>query len=86
MSAILKFPQLVYGAGTTLSAAEDVAEALALKLAETAVARDAAGGHAAAERELIRASGLLSLTIPERFGGQEGDWPTLLPNRAPAGA
>jgi alkylation response protein AidB-like acyl-CoA dehydrogenase len=77
MPAILKFPQLVYGAGSTLSVAEDIAEALALKLAETAVARDAAGGHAAEERELIRASGLLSLTIPERFGGQEGDWPTL---------
>jgi alkylation response protein AidB-like acyl-CoA dehydrogenase len=26
---------------------------------------------------LIRTSGLLSLTIPARFGGQEGDWPTL---------
>lgn len=77
MSAILKFPQLVYGAGSALSSAEDAAEALAAKLAETAVARDAAGGHAGAERELIRTSGLLSLTIPARFGGQEGDWPTL---------
>ncbi len=39
------------------------------------MARDAAGGHAAEQRELIRASGLLSLTIPRRFGGQEADWP-----------
>ena len=77
MSAILKFPQLVYGAGSASSAAEEAAEALASRLAETAVARDAAGGHAGTERELIRASGLLSLTIPARFGGQEGDWPTL---------
>lgn len=77
MSAILKFPQPVHGAASSLSAAEDAAEVLAAQLAETAVARDAAGGHAGAERELIRGSGLLSLTIPARFGGQEGDWPTL---------
>ncbi|HIV70911.1 MAG TPA: acyl-CoA dehydrogenase family protein [Candidatus Aquabacterium excrementipullorum] len=45
-------------------------------LARTAVDRDKTGGHAAAERELIRQSGLLALTIPTRFGGLGGSWPT----------
>jgi alkylation response protein AidB-like acyl-CoA dehydrogenase len=52
------------------------ADALAHQLAATAVERDRAGGHAAAERELIRASGLLALTIPTEFGGTGADWPT----------
>ncbi|SEK24413.1 Acyl-CoA dehydrogenase [Roseateles sp. YR242] len=45
---------------------------LAQRLDETAVARDQAGGHAAAERELIRASGLLALTVPQALGGLGG--------------
>jgi alkylation response protein AidB-like acyl-CoA dehydrogenase len=52
------------------------ADALARQLAATAVERDRAGGHPAAERELIRASGLLALTIPTEFGGAGADWPT----------
>ena len=52
------------------------ADVLARQLAETAVARDRVGGHAASERELIRASGLLALTIPQEFGGAGADWPT----------
>ena len=52
------------------------ADTLARQLAVTAVERDRAGGHAAAERELIRASGLLALTIPAEFGGSGADWPT----------
>jgi alkylation response protein AidB-like acyl-CoA dehydrogenase len=52
------------------------ADALARQLAQTAVERDRVGGHAAAERELIRASGLLTLTIPTEFGGAGADWPT----------
>ena len=52
------------------------ADVLARQLANNAVERDRAGGHAAAERELIRASGLLTLTIPEEFGGAGADWPT----------
>lgn len=52
------------------------ADALARQLAATAAERDRAGGHAAAERELIRASGLLALTIPAEFGGTGADWPT----------
>src|ERR1700748_2718775 len=52
------------------------AAALAPELATTAVERDRVGGHAAAERELIRASGLLKLTIPTGHGGTGADWPT----------
>ncbi|WP_317201744.1 acyl-CoA dehydrogenase family protein [Janthinobacterium sp.] len=54
-----------------------LATALAARLAETANARDQAGGHAAAERELIRASGLLTLSIPAEFGGQGAPWATV---------
>ena len=53
------------------------ADALARQLAASAVERDRVGGHAAAERELIRASGLLKLTIPTEHGGMGADWPTL---------
>ncbi len=47
-------------------------------LASNAVERDGAGGHAAAERELIRASGLLSLSVPIQYGGLGAEWPTVL--------
>jgi alkylation response protein AidB-like acyl-CoA dehydrogenase len=52
-------------------------ERLARKLAESAVERDRRGGHAQAERELIRDSGLLALAIPQRFDGQERPWPDI---------
>ena len=45
------------------------------QLAATAVRRDREGGHAAEQRELIRASGLLALTIPEAHGGLGGGLP-----------
>lgn len=51
-----------------------VADQLAQTLAQTAVARDQAGGHARAERELIRASGLLHLTTPAEYGGLGRSW------------
>jgi alkylation response protein AidB-like acyl-CoA dehydrogenase len=51
-------------------------ETLARQLAATAVERDRAGGHAAAAREDVRASGLLTLTIPAEFGGTGADWST----------
>ena len=47
-----------------------VATKLAARLAVTANARDQAGGHAAQEREWLRESGLLTLSIPVEFGGQ----------------
>jgi alkylation response protein AidB-like acyl-CoA dehydrogenase len=55
-----------------------VATDLAHRLAHTANARDQAGGHAREEREWIRASGLLTLSIPTAYGGQGADWPTVL--------
>jgi len=47
-------------------------ERLTAALAATAVERDRSGGHAAHERELIRASGLLGLVIPAALGGLGG--------------
>jgi alkylation response protein AidB-like acyl-CoA dehydrogenase len=54
-----------------------VAKTLAARLATTAVERDRVGGHAAAEREWIRDSGLLTLSIPAEYGGAGADWPTV---------
>ena len=54
------------------------AERLAQQFAATAVERDRLGGHAAHERELIRQSGLLTLSVPLAFGGQGGSWDTAL--------
>jgi alkylation response protein AidB-like acyl-CoA dehydrogenase len=54
-----------------------LAEQLAEQFAATAVERDHAGGHAAPERELIRDSGLLTLSIPTQFGGQGAPWSTV---------
>jgi alkylation response protein AidB-like acyl-CoA dehydrogenase len=62
------------------SSADDaigIATGLAQRLALTANARDQAGGHAAQEREWIRESGLLTLSIPAALGGQGADWPTV---------
>ena len=67
-------------ASTTAPAADPLAIAarLAERLAATAVERDRAGGHPAHERELIRESGLLTLSIPAEFGGQGADWATVM--------
>jgi alkylation response protein AidB-like acyl-CoA dehydrogenase len=51
---------------------------VARALAETAVERDRAGGTARHERALIRASGLLGLSIPRAFGGAGSSWATTL--------
>jgi len=45
---------------------------LRAQLAATAIERDAQGGHAAPQRELIRSSGLLALTIDAQLGGLGG--------------
>jgi len=49
-------------------------DTLCQTFAATAVQRDQQGGHAAHERELIRASGLLSLTTPQALGGHGVSW------------
>jgi alkylation response protein AidB-like acyl-CoA dehydrogenase len=53
-------------------------QALAAALATTAAERDRAGGHAAAERQLIRDSGLLALSIERHWGGLGADAPAWL--------
>jgi alkylation response protein AidB-like acyl-CoA dehydrogenase len=53
--------------------AEQVAQ-LAAAWRSTAVARDRAGGHAAAERAMIRESGLLDLSVPVAQGGRGVAW------------
>jgi alkylation response protein AidB-like acyl-CoA dehydrogenase len=49
-------------------------EPLLAELAATAARRDAEGGTAKRERDLIRASGLLGLAIPRALGGAGADW------------
>ncbi|TBV03764.1 acyl-CoA dehydrogenase family protein [Phytopseudomonas dryadis] len=50
------------------------ARKLAAQFAETAVERDEKGGTPKAERDAIRASGLLALSIPRQFGGLGANW------------
>jgi alkylation response protein AidB-like acyl-CoA dehydrogenase len=76
MSAVLTPNRRTPHEGAAHASTADTVEALAQKLSATAVERDRQGGHAAAERELIRDSGLLTLTIPTVHGGQGGDWST----------
>ncbi|MBY0468149.1 MAG: acyl-CoA dehydrogenase family protein [Burkholderiaceae bacterium] len=52
------------------------AEQLVRAFDATAVQRDRDGGHAAAERQLIRDSGLLAFSVPRSAGGLGADWPT----------
>jgi len=78
MSSVLQFPSAETRSSTLIpiSTAEALAlaEPVARQLAATAIPRDRAGGHAAEERELIRTSGLLALTIPLQHGGLGASW------------
>ena len=58
----------------SLSDVIPVAQSLAQQFAQTAIERDKIGGTPKHERDLIRQSGLLSLSIPEQFGGLSGQW------------
>lgn len=49
-------------------------EALSHSFAATAVQRDEAGGTPKAERDALRASGLLALSIPQQYGGLGAGW------------
>ena len=55
-----------------------VARSLAQSFKASARERDKKGGTAKAERDAIRESGLLSLLIPQTYGGWGADWPTAL--------
>ena len=52
----------------------EIAQQLADEFAKTAAARDKQGGNPKHERDLIRQSGLLSLSIPREYGGQDAGW------------
>lgn len=54
-----------------------IAQQLAETFAQTAAVLDKQGGNPKAERDLIRQSGLLGLSIPKQYGGQEADWQTI---------
>ena len=54
------------------------ARRLADEFRRDAAERDLAAGTAKAQRDLLRASGLLKLLIPPEVGGSGGCWPTLL--------
>ena len=53
----------------------EIADQLAAAFAQTAVERDKRGGTAKTERDLLRASGLLNVTIPAALGGWGMEWP-----------
>ena len=55
----------------------DIATQLSQIFAQTAAERDKQGGNPKHERDLIRQSGLLSLSIPCEFGGQGASWQTI---------
>ena len=56
----------------------ELAEELARNFAATAVERDRHGGTPKHERDALRASGLLALTVPRELGGHGADWTTTL--------
>lgn len=66
-------------ASTSLSLAHpiEIARQLAEQFAITAAERDKQGGNPKQERDLIRQSGLLGLSIPTQHGGQGADWKTI---------
>ncbi|MES2888356.1 MAG: acyl-CoA dehydrogenase family protein [Pseudomonadota bacterium] len=53
---------------------QDTVTAVVRALDETAIARDQCGGTALAERQLLRDSGLLGLSLPVDCGGGGADW------------
>lgn len=53
------------------------ATALAARLHPSAVERDREGGHAARERDWIRRSGLLAMSVPRAYGGHGDAWPAI---------
>jgi len=60
------------------SDARAVAQQLACDFATTAVERDRQGGTAKRERDLLRQSGLLALSVPTELGGGGASWSEVL--------
>jgi alkylation response protein AidB-like acyl-CoA dehydrogenase len=58
--------------------ASAIADELARTFARTAVERDRLGGTARKERDLLRRSGLLRMSIPEPLGGWGAGWPEVM--------
>ncbi|WP_109475960.1 acyl-CoA dehydrogenase family protein [Paraburkholderia sp. C35] len=56
------------------AAQNETARVLAAQFAGSAVERDEKGGTPKAERDAIRASGLLALSIPRQYGGTGASW------------
>jgi alkylation response protein AidB-like acyl-CoA dehydrogenase len=56
---------------------QDKLTSLLEHLRATAADRDRTGGHAADEKSLLRQAGLLSWSIPARFGGLGKSWPEI---------
>jgi alkylation response protein AidB-like acyl-CoA dehydrogenase len=69
--------QLVHGE-KTMSEPIEIAETLARDFAATAVERDRRGGTPKRERDALRASGLLTLSVPLKLGGLGATWGTTL--------
>lgn len=55
----------------------DIAQSLADQFALSAAERDKQGGNPKQQRDLIRDSGLLGLSIPKQYGGKGADWQTI---------
>ena len=55
----------------------EIAQQLAAEFAKTSAERDKTGGNPKAQRDLIRQSGLLGLSISKQYGGQGADWHTI---------
>ena len=74
---LLNFPHHLLAAPQTASTPASallLAQQLASQFAATAAERDHAGGTPKAERDAIRASGLLGLSIAREFGGMGANW------------
>ena len=53
----------------------EIADQLSKVFAQTTVERDKRGGTAKTERDMLRASGLLNVTIPAGLAGWALEWP-----------
>ncbi len=76
LSAQALQPEASYrlGRATALGHVPQVLDQLVFLLAKTATVRDVQGGCPKAERDDLRASGLLALSIPVALGGLGGSW------------